>query len=144
MKEIGDRPDYLPDLLHPPEPDPNGELAKPYDPKKRKMTVDEFLALPDLEKDALIAEKVMGLPCVDDPPGNGRNCPRCSCPRYSINISAAWEVMEKVKDKIFGIWPEWSVTLNAVDSYSGVESFEHDRIEMAICMAALKVVGVIE
>lgn len=139
----------------------------------KKMTVAEFLALPDREKDALVAEKVMGwlqwtgdgdwdgpedatfFRDWDDGAGVAVYKPSTEEPAFyfspSTDISAAWEVVEKIKDKIFGIWWErepgskqWSVTLNAVDSYSGAENFEHDRIEMAICLAALRVVGVIE
>jgi hypothetical protein len=51
--------------------------------------------------DALIAEKVMGLPCVDDPPGSGRDCPQHGCPAYSTGTAAAWLVVEEMARRGF-------------------------------------------
>lgn len=118
------------------------------------------------DTDALIAEKVMGLTISNknlfDEPGifvvyNTGNTIICHSPKkYTSNISAAWEVVEKLKSQGWSIdiqwdnWNElpddppveyiWHVGLNyytndAKDFRSAVD--EAETAPLAICRAAL-------
>jgi hypothetical protein len=66
------------------------------------------------ERDALVAEKVIGFPDVTILPGLGpvynftgcQGMPRCHVKNYTTDIAAAWEVIEHLtKDKRFNINP---------------------------------------
>lgn len=120
------------------------------------------------ELDALIAEKVMGLGpqclCPEEPDVadvhieldgtwfNGHPACRRPIPRpYSIGISAAWDVVEKIKDlKIEGVFlveytphnksKQWAC---GWDNYGDLNGSFGMTAPHAICMAALKVVGYI-
>lgn len=115
----------------------------------------------DIDVDALIAEKVMGWKCADrdcdgkfltrcgacgrhghgNCYGNGEGAIQVSCidrghrPSYSSDISAAWEVVEKMKDRYDRSTVEW-VTFAAWCGELG------DMTPSGICLAALKAVGV--
>jgi hypothetical protein len=69
------------------------------------VTAQEFFALPDREKDALVAEKVMGWRRFEGRWTFGAdNEPRgiaSECPCYSTDIAAAWEVRNIVHEWIF-------------------------------------------
>jgi len=60
---------------------------------------------PGRELDALIAEKVMGIPVTKEqgdywpPPDPGKNFSTQPIPDYSTDISAAWEVVEHMRTK---------------------------------------------
>lgn len=67
-------------------------------------------------------------------------------PNYSTDIRAAWDVVEKIKEKTFGVYwkdrpdiEDWCIVLNAVDSYSGAEAVYGETFPLAICRAALLV-----
>ena len=103
------------------------------------------------ELDALVAEKVMGLPCLDIPPSDGRDCPRCGCPSYSIDIAAAWEVVEKMEACPYPHGAEiGSAYVDGLDGYivafgrGGPEPIDVAEFAvtapLAICRAALKAV----
>jgi hypothetical protein len=100
------------------------------------------------ELDALVAEKVMGLQPLrrEVPPDPGAFL---DLPHYSTDIAAAWEVVEKLtgrRDKDIG----FALTVNPGTigtSFSALDGTEHWHVNastapLAICLAALKVVGV--
>jgi hypothetical protein len=100
------------------------------------------------ELDALVAEKVMGLPPVYGPTGIKWDGP---IPAYSTDIAAAWEVVERIKgsqpESTFSI--EWIGTQWRVDfvyqNYDWYnEGDQADTAPHAICLAALKAVGYTE
>jgi hypothetical protein len=93
--------------------------------------------------DALVAEKVMGLLCADDPPGSGRNCPVHSCPAYSTDIAAAWQVVEAMNARGWIVNAmnrqvgRWACHVGfAAPNYATVLECE-DTAPHAICLAAL-------
>ncbi len=129
------------------------------------MNVMELKAGPEL--DALIAEKVMGLTIRWDWPDDEhhsdekvrrveieRDCVDGKkrmideeLPRYSTDISAAWEVMEKIKDTHdirLDSYPEhgWIVTVCPRRDVGGATAQEVGPAPHTICLTALKVVGV--
>ncbi len=104
------------------------------------------------EMDVLIAEKVMGWKRFDHviqsgwfPPGLEpmANIYGHEIPRYSTDIAAAWEVVEKTRlldtytlGEHDGKWAVLSLT------YSDLEPFAlADTAPLAICLAALKAVS---
>ena len=109
---------------------------------------------PGRELDALVAEKVMGLvrctaiapdhilPCHAHPANPDKGA---ETPLYSTDIAAAWEVVEKIKNRNINLlWHEenqyWYCCVHneifEVDQEATSESAPH-----AICLAALKAVG---
>lgn len=107
------------------------------------------------ERDALVAEKVMGHQVIYSVPDNyghaytkiKRRIGAVDCPYYTEKISAAWEVVEKMRS--LGWYPEiiydpdstlWQVWMShaALDA-----SFQDDvSVTDAICLSALRAVGV--
>lgn len=99
--------------------------------------------IPGRELDALIAEKVMGLRCPDwISCGRGRGAWEHSLKHYSTDISAAWEVVEKLnllerfelsrRDKKF--------TITTYSQYENHSIYvEAPTAPHAVCLAALKV-----
>lgn len=116
------------------------------------------------ELDALVAERVMGtVPCDDwrgfhaargewirNEPHEGHKCyPRECCPAYSMLISAAWQVVEKMRSNDW--WYAISHDRDGVEvefwkspkrNYQpGPGTYENaDTAPLAICLAALKAV----
>ncbi len=105
---------------------------------------------PGKELDALIAEKVMGLAVekfmINPPKPTGwvklkldTNSKSFELPKYSTDISAAWEVVEKFVplslDHTDGNW-RCGIAKEGEVYHAGAESAPH-----AICIAALKAVG---
>ena len=119
---------------------------------------------PGRELDAIVAEKVMGwekflidqsAPYYSDEDkkrgyfwmigtvsvGCTNNDGSPKCPRYSTNIAAAWEVVEKLR----GVWDirsmstTWvvrlSIQVGTSDKRVGAEA---ETVQHAICLAALK------
>jgi hypothetical protein len=94
------------------------------------------------ELDLIVAEKVMGLTTM---PERGCEGPWyftenrwCALPFYSQNISAAWEVVEKMKE-------DFCISLIKDLGYSadfGGWLSDADTAPHAICLAALKAKGV--
>lgn len=127
----------------------------------KEMTRDEILNMPaGREMDVLIAEDIMGLKLwYGDPTGfnitenitywqteyvdnDGEYC--VTCPRYSTNISAAWEVMERLKiiTKVAGtntirIYPTLGIGVNIMGLNEPEEWIVADTASLAICRAAL-------
>lgn len=119
------------------------------------MNVDEIDDLAMLDIDIAVATRVMGLVVVPDLNNNrgvsigeagsqGRDLKK-----YSTDISAAWEVVEKVKATssmgyvLEFLGGEWTVGLRACGDVGEPElySFDAGRAEeapLAICRAALK------
>lgn len=100
---------------------------------------------PGRELDALIAEKVMGCPICESPFKDGSkdvlymNGPdgKRIVPRYSTDISAAWEVKQKTGiNKIIDTGDGNVIAYYSDDKFVVGESAPH-----AICFAALKAVG---
>lgn len=117
------------------------------------------------ELDALVAEKVMGM---GKPPyGDASNCPTCGydglwseeIQPYSTDIAAAWMVVEHLKNTLNG--KEWTGEFNLFfngEKYECWWSFSRRTNEglyetskdesiaetapLAICLAALKTIGV--
>lgn len=107
---------------------------------------------PGRELDALVAEKVMGYPG----DGNvwyvtGDYANPDSIPEYSTDIAAAWEVVEKMKHS------SWSFSIRSSDDCEAEFSLNDgkflqnadtvgmgrgDTAPYAICLAALKAVGI--
>jgi len=91
---------------------------------------------PGRELDALIAEKVMAWSrpvkhegCLMQlPPNSSKGEPYSEAPNYSTDIAAAWEVVKKLR----------SMGLVIHDSFISVDP---DSAPHAICLAALKVMG---
>jgi len=112
-----------------------------------KMTESEYLALPDREKDTLIAEKVMGCKisdnCTELGQGHERRYPDAKIPNYSTSIEAAWEVVERMKDKPLhldgSLKGDWLCKFDAFGLDAG-----GDTAPEAICLAALKAVKAVE
>lgn len=120
---------------------------------------------PGRDIDALVAEKVMGWTnvqrnaytpygrdhCGNHPDGQGGwdGHGRMTIPRYSTDIKAVWEVAEHIKNLNFQLLIDvWNITVS-IKNPDGKLSLpiyqaHADSISMAICLAALKVVGVIE
>lgn len=121
------------------------------------MDLEEYLedlkAMKNLEAgrelDALVAEKVMGWtvaledrgPCRVWRPHENSAERSQPIPPYSTSIEAAWEVVEKMRQREFGFslndaWIAWF--LAAPNEYQA----DADTAPHAICLAALKAVGV--
>ena len=110
------------------------------------MNIDEMPA--GREMDALVAEKVFGVPhedcfdvyggkrCVKDDEYGGPQC-------YSTDIAAAWEVVEKIREDYeprIELWDEgWEVTI-LTGTDRGSASGRALTAPLAICRAALKAV----
>lgn len=111
------------------------------------------------ELDALVAEKVMGFSPVEwsGQPGDmalvyGDQETGGIVPRYSTNVGAAWQVVEKMSAlswRATVCWAPadaWNAEERAVVTYSGGETNQDDieaiapTVPLAICLAALKVV----
>ena len=135
------------------------------------MSESEFLALEPRERDALVAEKVMGWTnirwdagttwmrdCLDawigEPPeGEPYNNWPESLYEFTTDISAAWQVVEAV-DPLMGNSP-WDFVLARTDGgwicnfhaewfEQVADGYEAPTAPLAICIAALKAKGVIE
>lgn len=110
------------------------------------------------ELDALIAEKVMGLGQYQ---GKWLEPPRdplspvmgtlIDLPHYSTNIAAAWQVVEKLIEskKIMkiqaghmGVWISISIPTNTLNYIKTPPEIYSETAPHAICLAALKAVGV--
>lgn len=124
------------------------------------MTESQFLALPDREKDALVAEKVMGCnvkqgfnPITAEPDitykfcgceSRDHHCDGGGVLEYTTSIAAAWEVVER--------WPDGYFIEKDGDGYAiwEMEAYRNDlkckakSAPLAICLAALKAKGVVE
>jgi len=111
------------------------------------MTHDEIDKMEAGRKlDALVAEKVMGLSgpfdvCDCGWPGN--HIGKTLIPPYSTSISAAWEVVEKLKADgttidIQSRTPGWTVIVDELYD-SGVE-VRAPTAPVAICFAAIKAI----
>lgn len=114
---------------------------------------------PGRELDALVAEKVMGLKPRNEFEGNTVVPPHYTVylrgntvymPRYSTDIAAAWEVVEKMKEMgcvdiqaLHGA--HYQVQIDRYDGKSWetafVESTQGDTAPHAISLVALKAVG---
>lgn len=114
------------------------------------------------ELDALIAEKVMGLPEPDlkghtivPLPDSVRSEAWSKIPEYSTNIADAWLVVEKLKDKdlhfVFGTVVFDNLGGNRLTKNYGaffgalgerIEQIEAETAPLAICLASLKAIGV--
>jgi hypothetical protein len=124
------------------------------------VTEAEFLNLSDREKDALVAEKVMGFPNVrigcscgfiKPPSYSHSNC--CAVSPYSTQISAAWEVVEKMirSGSTFGVEYRLQFTPRSLRWVANFANAAHpmvpiryghaDTPPLAICIAALKANG---
>lgn len=106
----------------------------------------------DLRKiDALVAEKVMGWDTQEFKnirtviayvEGDEITISEDFCP--TEDIQDAWKVVEKLKDKytfsIYQVKEKYSVSFESL--YRATHSGNHEDVSMAICLAALKAVGV--
>ena len=100
--------------------------------------------------DKLVAEKVMGWV---DGVGERKDlsyspdlgfCSPDDLPHYSTDISAAWQVIEKLKEQfVFILWPNSNIAQichNETEEY--LADVKTDSMALSICLAALKAVGV--
>lgn len=104
---------------------------------------------PGCALDALVAEKVMGwkstgmleLSVTDEEPWLDENqCEKWCTPKYSTDIAAAWKVVEKFSSR-------FSMSRDALGWHANMTPFVGgdciaDTAPHAICLAALKAVGV--
>lgn len=125
------------------------------------MTEEEFLSLPDREKDALVAEKVMCVPKygIDTVKLSGSDI----FPKpYSTDIAAAWEVGQAIVDMDDD--NEFEIHLSPTRYEECTVMFRYGKMTdnpsdptlwgpyfvtlktapLAICLAALKAKGVVE
>lgn len=112
------------------------------------MTTAEFLALPDRERDTLIADHVMGW-TAGSADGNGYGLSLTgSIYREgkiwspSRDIAAAWDVVEKFEALNLIKWQGLFTCYIRIDNNSLYAINEH--APLAICLAALKTMGFIE
>lgn len=105
---------------------------------------------PGRELDALVAEKVMGEDLSPLGTLHGREIPYVP-PHYSTDIAAAWQVMEHItaqKRDDFGwfdlrfVNDRWKATFITGAYYEARDHIEAPTAPHAICLAALKAVGV--
>jgi len=144
--------------------------------KEKTMKIDDMKA--GRELDALVAEKVMGWigsvfkgptlrignrylhegdPIWTTPEGDLYHRARSidgsyvgdDCPHYSTDIAAAWQVVEKVREKYVinieidceNIWVElWQDSTDEPSNYKQVADEYGDTAPLAICLAALKAI----
>lgn len=115
----------------------------------KKMTVDEFLALPDREKDALVAGTFRLPFAITTFTGDFEGQPGKHLP-YSSDISAAWAVVDKMRAMGWDVSicgdNGWGCTFYTIteghEKYIG--PINSATAPLAICLTALKAVGVIE
>lgn len=99
------------------------------------------------ELDALVAEKVMGLMMID-----GKEKYPCDSSSkgyiltdpepYSTDIAAAWLVVEKLRDTLHVNWDICSDSTSWWAKIGNLETLKAaDSAPLAICLAALKAVG---
>lgn len=107
------------------------------------MNIDEFEA--GRELDALVAEKVMGRILIPDEVLKHTSATNFEdIPAYSTDISAAWQVVEKMLE--LGAYVDIGIDKYGaqvqLDNYDGKwesgESIRADNAPLAICRAALK------
>jgi len=114
-----------------------------------------WASLSPRERDALVAERVMGL-SKSDARQAGLNCPTCGydgqwssganwrtlVPQYSTDIATAWQVVEKLKEKyefqLLLDHGQWSFSVFRGDKFTVYGS----TVPEVICLAALRAVGV--
>ena len=112
------------------------------------------------ELDALIAERVMGWELDDLPEGvvwegnsetGGGVTARTAVPRYSTDIAAAWEVVEKIRGAgfTFSLWDNanqyaapWDCRFTHRDDVGQKGIAIEGTAPHAICLAALRAKGV--
>ncbi len=95
------------------------------------------------EIDKLVAEKVMGFEVTKDREiRQDRKIFRI--PPYSRNIEFAWKVVEKLRENFWVQVESGKTNLCSIGEYGVVGSVVHgsDTAPLAICLAALKAVGV--
>jgi hypothetical protein len=111
------------------------------------LTRDEILEMEAGEEiDKLVAEKVMGwyvssygLVDREHKPGDVFLGDVCECWSPSFSISAAWEVVNKLKEQsdIVDVWHEsWEWHCD-IGSYGDCQTVKADTAPLAICRAAL-------
>lgn len=108
---------------------------------------------PGRELDALVAEKVMGRcghtlrrvqdhhqcqKCGEEFWGLAWHKGYCAFPSFSTDIAAAWNVVERLKDRYFLL----QYYGDGWDCQIGGTSRTGNTVPLAICLAALKAVGV--
>jgi hypothetical protein len=104
------------------------------------------------EIDRLVAEKVMGFEIYSVAKGLYENKGKVISFEPSINIADAWQVVEKLRERrIFSLYDAWDEDDNKIfcanfqynDTYHVVDYKGYaETAPLAICLAALKVVGV--
>jgi hypothetical protein len=105
------------------------------------------------ELDALVAERVMGWTYKPFYNGGGEwshngklvafgGLDGGSLPKYSSSIADAWQVVEKLKADGNNVWVEWAGKVWVCGATSVFPDIEADTAPLAICKAALMVVGV--
>jgi hypothetical protein len=122
------------------------------------MTEKEFLKLSKTKQDALIAKHIFSIETTpvryienDEDTDNVEpvNVMECGFPlmmEYTTDISAAWEVVEKIRD-MFGsiqITQQKVAYVEVMNLWDGNILVSNDSTSLAICIAALKDKGVIE
>ncbi len=104
------------------------------------MQTTDFVAGPEL--DIEVATKVMGQKPPFGAEIHGNDIYFNLAPPYSTDISAAWQVVEHLRQRL-----DWSVTIEAKrkGGYSvrtdAILAFEADTAPLAICRAALAAVS---
>lgn len=98
----------------------------------------------DRELDALVAEKVIGRTF---PSGTIVGDPVAKCvPHYSTDISAAWQVVEEMRDNgwnfVIGVFEKGAAALFCRGAAAMADATYVDIASRAICLAALEALSV--
>jgi len=146
-------------------------MKKMQDMSKR-LKNENVLSVASRQVDAMVAEKVMGLPVKDftrtarqpyyswggeytnihyapnDEPYVVTGVEKAGCPEvrrindYSTSIADAWQVVDRLKANGNNVWVEWAGTVWICGTTSVFPDVEADTAPLAICLAALKACGV--
>ena len=108
--------------------------------------MNNYENMTDRQLDALIAERVMGW-TLSKREGFGWPCrtfaaPPVKCAKYSTDISAAWQVAEKMKANgmrmsIEDVGSHYCTELLPQFRHAAFNRYEHSNAPRAICIAAL-------
>jgi hypothetical protein len=105
------------------------------------MTIDDFMAMEPFQRDAIVADKVLGLrPSAGwfntkGPPVFPRN--------YTTSIAEAWSVVEKLTEPDDAGFGMYAGGLGWIAEFKRCVEGEAQEAPLAICIAALRAVGAV-
>lgn len=101
------------------------------------MNIDALQAGPEL--DALVAEKVMGFTVIYGFMQVFEDATPIDIPKYSTDIAAAWQIVEKMRGCASSVWDRWEKEL--FDGHVLLRACALGDAPFLISRAALKAVG---